>query len=75
MILQRIIRWVDLGQIQSGLSYNQTLYYQSANRCGVHWSTISRLHQRFRTTLHAEWRQIPQATIRTVRSMRRNVHL
>jgi hypothetical protein len=70
-IVQRINRWVDLGEIQSGLSYNQILYYQSANRFGVRRSTISRLHQRFRTTLQAEWRPIPQATIRTVRSMRR----
>jgi hypothetical protein len=71
MVLQRINRWIDLGQIQSGLFYNQILYCQSANRFGVHRSTISRLHQRFLTTLQAEWRQIPQATIGTVRSMRR----
>jgi hypothetical protein len=75
MILQRINRWVDLGQIQSGLSYNQILYYQSANRFGVHRSTISPLHQRFRTTLQAECRQVPQATIRTIRSMRRRRQL
>jgi hypothetical protein len=67
MVLQRINLWVDLGEIQSGLSYNQIVYYPSANRFGVHRSTISR----FRTTLQAEWRQIPQATIRTVRSMKR----
>jgi hypothetical protein len=65
IVLQRNNRWVDLAQIQTGLSYKQ-----SANLFGVHRSTIYRLHQRFRTTLPAEWRQIPQATIRTVRSMR-----
>jgi IS30 family transposase len=66
MFLQRNNRWIDLGQIQSGLSYKQ-----SANRFGVHRSTISRFHQRFRTKLRSEWRQFPQATVRTVRSMRR----
>jgi hypothetical protein len=71
MVLQRINLWVDLGEIQSGLSYIKILYYPSANRFGVHRSTISRHHQRFRTTLQAEWRQIPHATIRTVRSMKR----
>jgi hypothetical protein len=64
--MQWFDKWVDLGQIQPGLSYKP-----SANLYGVHRSTFSRLHQRFRTTLQAEWRQIPLATIRTVRSIRR----
>lgn len=68
MVLQRNRRWMALGQIQAGVSYQRV-----ANLYGVHRSTISRLHQRYRAT--GTVRDRPRPGQRRVTTARQDVNI